>query len=40
MKAAGDFGACNLHPLVGGMPIDEAWSSLRLYTDEVLPALA
>jgi alkanesulfonate monooxygenase SsuD/methylene tetrahydromethanopterin reductase-like flavin-dependent oxidoreductase (luciferase family) len=31
--------ACSLHPLVGGMPIDEGWSSLRLYVEEVLPAL-
>lgn len=28
-----------LHPLVGDMPIDEAWKSLHLLTDEVLPAL-
>ena len=28
-----------LHPLVGGMPIDEGWCSLRLYVEEVLPAL-
>jgi hypothetical protein len=28
------------HPLVGGMPIDLAWSSLRLFEREVLPALA
>jgi len=40
MKAAGDAAACNLHPLVGGMPIEEGWSSLRLYTETVLPALA
>jgi len=30
---------CALHPLVGGMPIDEGWRSLRLYVEEVLPAL-
>jgi len=29
-----------LHPLVGNMPIDAAWESLRLLTDVVLPALA
>jgi hypothetical protein len=29
-----------LHPLCGGMPIDLAWSSLRLFEHEVLPALA
>jgi len=30
----------NLHPLVGGMPTDLAWSSLRLLEREVLPALS
>ncbi|MGO9224566.1 LLM class flavin-dependent oxidoreductase [Mycobacterium sp.] len=29
-----------LHPLVGGMPVDEAWSSVQLLTDKVLPHLA
>jgi alkanesulfonate monooxygenase SsuD/methylene tetrahydromethanopterin reductase-like flavin-dependent oxidoreductase (luciferase family) len=33
-------GAVNLHPLVGGMPIDAAWESLRLYCEQVLPRLA
>ncbi len=28
-----------LHPLCGGMPIDLAWSSLRLFEQEVLPTL-
>lgn len=28
-----------LHPLCGGMPIDLAWSSLRLFEREVLPAV-
>ncbi|MCB0995210.1 MAG: LLM class flavin-dependent oxidoreductase [Acidimicrobiales bacterium] len=32
-------GALSLHPLVGGMPIDEAWSSVELAVDKVLPAL-
>jgi alkanesulfonate monooxygenase SsuD/methylene tetrahydromethanopterin reductase-like flavin-dependent oxidoreductase (luciferase family) len=27
-----------LHPLCGGMPIDLAWSSLRLFEERVLPA--
>jgi alkanesulfonate monooxygenase SsuD/methylene tetrahydromethanopterin reductase-like flavin-dependent oxidoreductase (luciferase family) len=27
-----------LHPLCGGMPIDLAWSSLRLFEHEVMPA--
>jgi hypothetical protein len=30
-------GAVNLHPLVGGMPIDAGWESLRLYCEQVLP---
>ena len=40
-RLAGDGprGHVRLHPLVGGMPIDEGWSSLRLYVEEVLPAL-
>ena len=28
------------HPLCGGMPIDLAWSSLRLFEEQVLPAFA
>ena len=39
LKDAGPGGTCALHPLVGGMPIEEGWSSLRLYVEEVLPAL-
>jgi alkanesulfonate monooxygenase SsuD/methylene tetrahydromethanopterin reductase-like flavin-dependent oxidoreductase (luciferase family) len=39
LRAKGTNATCALHPLVGGMPIDEAWSSLRLYAEEVLPAL-
>lgn len=40
MRGDGAAAACNLHPLVGGMPIEEGWSSLRLYVEEVLPQLA
>jgi hypothetical protein len=29
-----------LHPLCGGMPIDLAWESLRLFEREVLPAFS
>jgi len=29
-----------LHPMVGGMPVELAWSSLRLFENEVLPAFA
>jgi alkanesulfonate monooxygenase SsuD/methylene tetrahydromethanopterin reductase-like flavin-dependent oxidoreductase (luciferase family) len=28
-----------LHPLVGAMPIDEAWKSVQLLTDRVIPAI-
>ncbi len=28
-----------LHPLCGGMPVEEGWRSLRLFCDEVLPRL-
>ncbi|MGX1133430.1 alkanesulfonate monooxygenase SsuD/methylene tetrahydromethanopterin reductase-like flavin-dependent oxidoreductase (luciferase family) [Streptomyces glaucescens] len=28
-----------LHPLVGGMPVDEGWRSLRLLCEDVLPRL-
>jgi len=30
----------NLHPLVGGMPIDEGWKCLQLYVDQVLPRVS
>jgi alkanesulfonate monooxygenase SsuD/methylene tetrahydromethanopterin reductase-like flavin-dependent oxidoreductase (luciferase family) len=33
------YGPLVLHPLVGGMPVDEAWKSVQLLTDVVLPAL-
>jgi hypothetical protein len=33
-----DFFA-TLHPLIGGMPLDAAWDCLKLYGEEVLPAL-
>ncbi|MEU5218383.1 LLM class flavin-dependent oxidoreductase [Streptomyces sp. NPDC020807] len=29
-----------LHPLCGGMPVEEGWRSLRLFCDAVLPRLA
>jgi alkanesulfonate monooxygenase SsuD/methylene tetrahydromethanopterin reductase-like flavin-dependent oxidoreductase (luciferase family) len=34
---ATESGAINLHPLVGGMPIDAGWESVRLYCERVLP---
>lgn len=39
-RSAADFGPITLHPLVGGMPVEAAWESVRLLTDRVLPALA
>lgn len=33
-----DYTAC-LHPLVGGMPLDEAWNCLTLYKEQVLAPL-
>jgi alkanesulfonate monooxygenase SsuD/methylene tetrahydromethanopterin reductase-like flavin-dependent oxidoreductase (luciferase family) len=35
---ASAFPFANLHPLCGGMPIEMAWSSLRLFEQDVLPA--
>jgi alkanesulfonate monooxygenase SsuD/methylene tetrahydromethanopterin reductase-like flavin-dependent oxidoreductase (luciferase family) len=32
-------GYVGLHPLMGGLPIDEAWASLRLIETDVLPRL-
>jgi hypothetical protein len=36
---ATDYGPIVLHPLVGGMPVDEAWKSVQLLADKVLPVL-
>jgi alkanesulfonate monooxygenase SsuD/methylene tetrahydromethanopterin reductase-like flavin-dependent oxidoreductase (luciferase family) len=35
-----DYGPIILHPLVGGMPVDQAWKSVQLLTDQVLPQLS
>ncbi|ORA17480.1 LLM class flavin-dependent oxidoreductase [Mycobacterium asiaticum] len=40
VRDAENFGPLVMHPLVGGMPVDEAWKSVHLLTDSVLPALA
>jgi alkanesulfonate monooxygenase SsuD/methylene tetrahydromethanopterin reductase-like flavin-dependent oxidoreductase (luciferase family) len=40
VREAQDYGPLVLHPLVGGMPVEEAWKSLQLLTDKVLPALS
>jgi len=40
-RAAGDaFGGLSMHPLVGGMPIDEAWRTVTLCAEQVIPKLA
>ena len=39
VREAPDFGPIVLHPLVGGMPVDEAWKSVQLFVDSVLPVL-
>jgi alkanesulfonate monooxygenase SsuD/methylene tetrahydromethanopterin reductase-like flavin-dependent oxidoreductase (luciferase family) len=39
VRDATDYGPVVLHPLVGGMPVDAAWKSVQLLTDNVLPAL-
>jgi alkanesulfonate monooxygenase SsuD/methylene tetrahydromethanopterin reductase-like flavin-dependent oxidoreductase (luciferase family) len=39
VRGAEDYGPIVLHPLVGGMPVNEAWKSVQLLTDTVLPAL-
>ena len=38
-RSTQDFGPITLHPLVGSMPVEAAWESVRLLTDRVLPAL-
>ncbi|WP_406136389.1 LLM class flavin-dependent oxidoreductase [Streptomyces sp. NBC_01089] len=37
--ADGGAGSLVLHPLCGGMPVDEGWRSLRLFAEDVLPRL-
>jgi alkanesulfonate monooxygenase SsuD/methylene tetrahydromethanopterin reductase-like flavin-dependent oxidoreductase (luciferase family) len=39
VRHATDYGPIVLHPLVGGMPVDEAWKSVQLLVDKVVPAL-
>lgn len=38
-RRTGGGGALILHPLCGGMPVDEGWRSLHLFTEQVLPRL-
>ncbi len=39
VRDTSNYGPIVLHPLVGGMPVEEAWKSVQLLTDKVLPAL-
>jgi hypothetical protein len=39
LQAAGPFAFAALHPLMGGIPPEVAWQSLRLFEREVLPRL-
>lgn len=38
-RGAGEAGNLVLHPLCGGMPVDEGWRSLQLLCEQVLPRL-
>ncbi|HET6861328.1 MAG TPA: LLM class flavin-dependent oxidoreductase [Streptomyces sp.] len=38
-EAGGDTASLVLHPLCGGMPVDEGWRSLHLLCEDVLPRL-
>lgn len=39
VRATANYGPIVMHPLVGGMPVEEAWKSVTLLTDDILPAL-
>jgi alkanesulfonate monooxygenase SsuD/methylene tetrahydromethanopterin reductase-like flavin-dependent oxidoreductase (luciferase family) len=36
-RTMGSFDALTMHPLCGGMPLEEAWSSIRLVAEAVIP---
>ncbi|NUP41472.1 MAG: LLM class flavin-dependent oxidoreductase [Streptomyces sp.] len=38
-KEGGETASLVLHPLCGGMPVEEGWRSLRLFAERVLPRL-
>ncbi len=40
LRAAGPFASAMMHPMMGGIPPEVAWESLRLVETEVIPALA
>jgi len=39
VERARSTGVLTIHPLVGGMPVEEAWASVELVIDKVMPAL-
>jgi alkanesulfonate monooxygenase SsuD/methylene tetrahydromethanopterin reductase-like flavin-dependent oxidoreductase (luciferase family) len=39
VRESPDYGPIVFHPLVGGMPVEEAWKSVQLLTDSVIPQL-
>jgi len=39
-QKASPFPFAFFHPMCGGMPVELAWSSLRLFETQVLPAFA
>ncbi|MFD7663321.1 LLM class flavin-dependent oxidoreductase [Streptomyces sp. NPDC059788] len=39
VRLAGEAGSLILHPLCGGMPVDEGWRSVHLFAERVLPHL-
>jgi alkanesulfonate monooxygenase SsuD/methylene tetrahydromethanopterin reductase-like flavin-dependent oxidoreductase (luciferase family) len=39
-KAEGDLAGINLHPLCGGIPVDQAWEYLQLFFDKVVPEIS
>ena len=39
-QADDGYGPIVLHPLVGGKRVDEAWKSVQLFVDRVIPALS
>jgi alkanesulfonate monooxygenase SsuD/methylene tetrahydromethanopterin reductase-like flavin-dependent oxidoreductase (luciferase family) len=40
IRTSGRGNTLCLHPLVGGMPLERAWASLRLYTEKVLSVVS
>jgi hypothetical protein len=39
LRGAGPHGVAQFHPMMGGIPPEIAWSSLRLFENEVLPEI-